>query len=152
MKFSLSLLALPALFVGSLAAPAPAEVGLQKRQISSAYTIVSNLYDAVQQYTGAINETAAGLNADSTAADNATAAASFISNVEAITALVTSATTEVDGLAPETSTKLAKRQTGATLAALVTSLLLEIGGALNGIIATLGLSKWISAVGSDSHD
>ena len=55
-----SLLALPALFVSTFAAPAAvpemavAEVA-EKRQVASAYSIVESLYSEVQQYTGAIS-------------------------------------------------------------------------------------------------
>lgn len=135
-----SVLALPALFLTSLAAPtAINDVALEKRQIADATSIVEKLYADVQQYTGAINATAAGLNADSSVLDNTTAAASFITNVNAITALVTAATAETNLLAPAGS--VARRQTDTALAALVENLLLEISGALNGIVATLGLSK-----------
>ena len=135
-----SILVLPALFLTTFAAPtAINEVPLEKRQIADATSIVEKLYADVQSYTGAINATAAGLNADSSVVDNSTAAASFITNVNAITALVTAATAQTDLLAPVGS--LARRQTDTALAALVENLLLEISGALNGIVATLGLSE-----------
>ena len=158
MKSFFSALALPALFLGALAAPAtePAN-SVEKRQLSNAYDIVSSLYADIQQYTGAISmsplsshfqyqplttstdTTAASLSSDSSAVDNATAAAAYISNVESITAAVNAAQAQVAQLSP--AAKLMARQTDTALAALVENLLLEVSGALNNIIATLGLSK-----------
>lgn len=57
MKF-FSLL-LPALFVGTFAAPAAVPetaVAVEKRQISDAYSIVEGLLSDVKQYTGAISQ------------------------------------------------------------------------------------------------
>lgn len=53
-----SLLALAALFVGAIAAPAavPETTVVQKRQLASAYSIVESLYADIQQYTGAISK------------------------------------------------------------------------------------------------
>ncbi|KAK3069072.1 hypothetical protein LTR53_012869 [Teratosphaeriaceae sp. CCFEE 6253] len=134
-----SVLALPALFISAIAAPvaAPETAIVEKRQSADAYAIVDSLYTNVQQYTGAINETAVSLHANSTATQNATAATAFITNVEAITTAVDAATAQVDLLS---LSPLARRQTEAALAALVENLLLEVGGALNGIIGTLGLT------------
>lgn len=63
MKF-FTLLALPALLVGTFAAPAAVpETGVadvvEKRQVGDAYSIVENLFSEVQQYTGAISESQA---------------------------------------------------------------------------------------------
>jgi isopropylmalate/homocitrate/citramalate synthase len=145
MKFSaISLLALPALFLPALAAPAPGAVveadtaALERRQISSAYSIVSDLYTEIQQYTGSINSTADSLSATSTQHEKNVAAKSYRQNIKSITAAVKSAKKQTDKLSPAT---LAKRQTDTALAELVENLLLEISGALNNIIATLGLSK-----------
>jgi hypothetical protein len=52
----LSLFALPALFLGSFAAPASNVGDVEKRQISDAYSIVESLYSEIQQYTGAISK------------------------------------------------------------------------------------------------
>jgi hypothetical protein len=61
-----SLLALPALFVSTFAAPAAVPEtavaeAVEKRQVADAYSIVEGLYTDIQQYTGAISEYAATL-------------------------------------------------------------------------------------------
>ena len=68
----------------------------------------------------------------------------MIVQVKAITSAVNTANAKVALLAP--ASKLVRRQTDAALAALVENLLLEIGGALNGIIGTLGLSKFYTYI------
>lgn len=72
-----------------------------------------------------------------TAAEKKHAAQEYRTAIKAITALVKTATSDVHGL---TSAALVRRQTGTALADLVAELLEEISGALNNIIATLGLS------------
>jgi len=142
MKFTLlSTIGLFGLAIAAPVAEPEASVALESRQSAEAqaYTIVDNLYTEIKQYTGAINTTAAGINADSTAADNATAAATFITNVKAITTAVDLAKVKTDAL-PLTS--IVKRQTDAALAALLEGLLTEVSGALNNIVASLGLSKF----------
>jgi len=78
------------------------------------------------------------LSASSSAADNDTAAATFRTNVESITSAVHAAQAKVAALPVS---KLVRRQTSTALASLVEDLLLEVSGALNNIISTLGLSK-----------
>ena len=56
-----TLLALPALFVSTFAAPAAVPEtavaeAVEKRQVASAYSIVESLFAEVQQYTGSISE------------------------------------------------------------------------------------------------
>jgi len=52
-----SALALPAFFLGAIAAPAVPETAVvEKRQLASAYSIVDALYADIQTYTGAISE------------------------------------------------------------------------------------------------
>jgi hypothetical protein len=131
-----SALALPAFFLNALAAPAAVDATIEKRQLADATSIVSQLYTNIQTYTGAINATAAGISSNSTALQNATAAASFITNVNAITALVTAATAETDLLAPVSG--LVRRQTDTALAGLVENILLEVSGMLGTVVATLG--------------
>ncbi len=146
MKFStMSLLALPALFLPAFAAPAPAAVDtslapIERRQIADAYTIVESLFTEVQQYTGAINETAAGLSLASTTHEKNAAAKSYRQNIKAITAAVKAAKKQTDQLEPASSA-VVKRQTDQALADLVAGLLEEVSGALNNIVATLGLSE-----------
>jgi hypothetical protein len=56
-----TLLALPALFVSTFAAPATVPEtavaeAVEKRQVADAYSIVESLFSEIQQYTGAISE------------------------------------------------------------------------------------------------
>ena len=51
-----SILALPALFLGAIAAPAPEAAVVEKRQLASAYSIVDALYADIKTYTGAISQ------------------------------------------------------------------------------------------------
>lgn len=117
-----------------------AEVAVEKRQVADAYSIVETLYQDIQQYTGAINETTASLSNDSSVDAGTAAAASNRENIDAITALIQEATSQIDGLS--VAKALFRRQTGATLATLVSTLLIEISSTLNGIVATLGLGKF----------
>ncbi len=144
MKFStISFLALPLL---AFAAPAPAPVAasevesapVERRQIASAYSIVSDLYTEIQQYTGNINATAATITSSSTTHQKKVAAKTFRENIREITSAVRAAKKQTDALSPASKEK---RQTEAALAGLVENLLLEISGALNNIIGTLGLSE-----------
>jgi len=141
MKFTLlSTIGLFGLAIAAPAANADNSVALETRQSkeAQAYTIVENLYTDIKQYTGAINATVATIHSSSTAAQNATARASLKTDITKMTALVNAAKAKTTAL--ETSAK-SKRQTDAALAALLEGLLTEISGALNGIVATLGLSK-----------
>jgi len=78
------------------------------------------------------------LNSASTAEQNATAAADYRSHVTAITNAVNAAQAKVAQLEP--ASRLMARQTSTALASLVENLLLDISGALDNIIGTLGLS------------
>ncbi|RMZ02945.1 hypothetical protein D0864_03073 [Hortaea werneckii] len=150
-----SVLALPTFFLGAVAAPSevPETAVVEKRQVGDAYSIVESLYSEIQQYTGSIkltishtDETAAGLNSDSSLVQNETAAASFISNVEAITSAINEAKSEIDDLSSGNSTGLLRRQTDTALASLVENLLLEVSGALNNIVGTLGLTSLLGSL------
>ena len=168
MKTSIiTLLAVPAFFTGIFAAPTvdtTNAVTVEKRQVADAYGIVETLYQDIQQYTGAISnvplpshhnttalttpqtdETTASLTPTSSLADRNAAAASNRDNIDAITALISSAADQVDGLSA--AKMLFRRQTGATLAGLVSNLLIEISSTLNGIIGSLGLGEWESPEG-----
>jgi len=70
MKSFFTVLALPALFASTLAAPTaiPADAAIEKRQAAAAYAIVDSLYTNIQQYTGAIS---ASLHRNPTAHNNA---------------------------------------------------------------------------------
>ncbi|KAK1811572.1 hypothetical protein LTR12_014065 [Friedmanniomyces endolithicus] len=126
MKSFFTVLALPALFASTFAAPTaiPADAAIEKRQAAAAYAIVDSL-------------------SNSTTAQNATAATSFITKIEAITTAVDAATAEVK-LLPVAS--VVRRQTEAALAGLVENLLLEVSGALNGIVGTLGLTSLLGSL------
>ena len=98
------------------------------------------------------DSTAASLTADSSATDNVTAADTFTSAIASINTLVVDATSSVEALADTDSTTkralanaLAGRQADPAdptgLAGELAAVIEEIGGALNNIIATLGLSK-----------
>jgi len=92
-----------------------------------------------------LDSTTASLNADSTTADNTTAGESIKTAIDGINSAVVAATSKVQGLA---SRSLDKRQTDTTeLATLVEDLLLDIGGALDNVIATLGLTSTLSFLG-----
>lgn len=141
-----SVLALPALFISSFAAPAAnpgADLVEKRSEATEAYSIVESLYSEIKQYTGAINSTAAGLSASSSAADNDTAAATFRTNVESITSAVNAAQAKVAALPVS---KLVRRDTSTALASLVEDLFLEISGALNNIVSTLGLTSLLSSL------
>jgi hypothetical protein len=90
-----------------------------------------------------VDATAASLSSHSTATDNATAAAAFQSAIAGITSAVTDTTASVTKLSAKRHI-LARQTDHGALATLVVNLLLEISGALNSIIATLGLSKCCS--------
>ena len=85
--------------------------------------------------------TTASLNSVSTAADNATAAASIQSAISSITDAVTASTAQVHDLHHGKRSLLERQASANALAGIVTTLLLDISGALNNVIATLGLSK-----------
>ncbi|KAK3671047.1 hypothetical protein LTR78_009008 [Recurvomyces mirabilis] len=143
MKFStIFSLAATAAFASAAAIPTP-DAALEARQANEAYTIVEALYADIKQYTGAINATASGVSLTSSLADQSAAAASYQSNVEAITAAVNAAKAQTDALSPASKVR---RQTDTALAALVENLLLEVSGALNNIIATLGLTSLLGSL------
>lgn len=95
------------------------------------------------------DETTASITALSSLEDRDAASASNRANIDAITALVTDATSKVDGLSA--AKMLFRRQTGATLATIVSTLLIEISSTLNGIIGTLGLGELVKIKSSMSN-
>ncbi|KAI9880451.1 MAG: hypothetical protein M1830_003093 [Pleopsidium flavum] len=131
-----SIFAFLSLSVGVFSFPAAGE-GKHK---SDAIGIVTDLLATVQQYTGAINATTASLTSASTAVDNATAAASIQSAVLSITDAVTASTAQVHGLRHGKRSLLERQASAQALAGIVTTLLLDISGALNNVISTLGLT------------
>ncbi|KAK5674846.1 hypothetical protein LTS10_012583 [Elasticomyces elasticus] len=130
MKGFFSVMALPSLFTSIIAAPLASELSLEKRQSADASNVVND-------------ETTAGINADSSALDNATAATSFITNIVAITTAVDAVKAQVDLLQ---LSSVVRRQIEAALAGLVEKLLLEVSGALNSIVGTLGLTALLGSL------
>lgn len=159
--FALSTLALASSFLSpTIAAPTP-ENALVVRQSPSdapaAFAIVSQLYSDIKQYTAVINSTAAAYP-DASPEDQAAASATFTSAIASINTLVVEATSSIKALpdtpatkrALEVITAISKRQvvddpTG--LAGELVLILLEVGGALNNIIAILGLTATLAFLG-----
>ncbi|CAO1598720.1 hypothetical protein XANCAGTX0491_002480 [Xanthoria calcicola] len=160
---SLTTLALASSFITpSFAAPAQenALVGRQgPSDAPAALAMVKQLYVDVKQYTAVINSTAAGLSKRDTAENKANSAKTFRTAIASINKLVVKTTSDIKKmpgspagkLDRKSSTALAERQspppdpTG--LAAALMMLLLEIGGALNNIIAALGLAATLALLG-----
>lgn len=88
--------------------------------------------------------TSTTVSADSSQADKDAAASSVGTQLNSITAAVQSATTQVNALSGSTSSSKLMARQGVSpdqLALLVEQIILEISGALNNIIADLGLGK-----------
>nr|POF12676.1 hypothetical protein CFP56_09828 [Quercus suber] len=140
------------LFVGAIATPPiVAERSILGRDAgTTAYNDVAGLYAEIKHYTGAINATAKKITSHSTAAQNLTAQSVYIANIKAITTAITSTDSKVLSLV-KSSRSIESRQTSAELAALsmlVDDLILEINGALQLVVDTLGLTRKCS---SSSH-
>ncbi|KAL8846672.1 MAG: hypothetical protein Q9221_008258 [Calogaya cf. arnoldii] len=160
---SLTTLALASSFITPSFAAPTAENALVERQTPTdapaALAIVQQLYVDVKQYTAVINSTAADLSKKNKPADKAKAARTFTSAIASINALVVETTADIKALASspvtkralESSVALEKRQINPAdptgLATTLTLILLEIGGALNNIIAILGLTATLSFLG-----
>ncbi|KAI4169598.1 MAG: hypothetical protein LQ346_008952 [Caloplaca aetnensis] len=169
MRFlSLTTWALAGSFIApSFAAPA-ADKALVERQGPSdapaALAFAQQLYVDIKQYTAIINSTASALTKKKDPASKAKAGKTFTAAIASINNLVVQTTTSIESLpgspavvtrrAPLESSNgnnnaLEERQlnpldpTG--LATTLTLILLEVGGALNNIIAILGLSKFLHA-------
>ncbi|KAL8969429.1 MAG: hypothetical protein Q9183_001998 [Haloplaca sp. 2 TL-2023] len=140
MKFS-ALLALTGTFSAlSFAAPSPSPSTLEKRlspaDEPAATSRMATLYTDIKQYTAIINSTADSLSDSNSPLDAAAAGPKFTAAIASINTLVVDATNDVNTGA------LAKRQVPAGgLPVQLALIILEIGGALNRIIAILGLSE-----------
>jgi hypothetical protein len=158
------------LFALVSAAPTEQETSLRKRDnVASASTIVSNLITSVKAQTAQISmsypiwsqyginisdleinldSTAASVTPSSSEAEKEAAGEAITSYIAAINAAVVDATNQVKAL-PTSSKRadLVVRQTASSLATLVEELLLEISGALNNVIASLGLTSTLSFLG-----
>lgn len=126
------------LFIGALAVPAQVD----KRADPTA--LIQSLYSEIQQYTSVINSTAASVNSDSSDADKTAAGDTITSAISSINSAVVSTTSQVQALGGSKRDILAARQDTGELATLIENLLLDISGALNNVISSLGLSKWSS--------
>ncbi|KAF2220738.1 hypothetical protein BDZ85DRAFT_284459 [Elsinoe ampelina] len=128
----------------------------QKRdEATEALAVVQGLFDQVRVVTANINATRAGLNADSTIFENATALVSFQSDITSITTLVTAATVQVNAIsvpvAKRSFTGLFVRQeppstTVIDLSNLLVTLLLEVENTVNPLLTNLGLGPLVDAV------
>ena len=85
-----------------------------------------------------LDATTATLNSASTAAENATAAASVQSAILSITDAITAATSQVDGIHIKRAADKKVSATADAVAGPLVNLLLDISGALDNAIATLG--------------
>ncbi|KAK4695627.1 hypothetical protein P7C71_g2153, partial [Lecanoromycetidae sp. Uapishka_2] len=113
----------------------------------AALATLDTLFTGITQHTAIINSTAAAYPKEPTAADKATASTAFKSQIASIDSLIVAATSEVKGLSKR-ETVMIKRQDAATgLPAELALIIEEIGGALNEIIATLGLTATLSFLG-----
>ncbi|KAL8825091.1 MAG: hypothetical protein Q9191_004625 [Dirinaria sp. TL-2023a] len=146
MKF-FSLLTLAGVLATGLAAPAP-EPALERRlgpaDEPAASARVSTLYADIKQYTAVINSTSASLGKAPTDAQKAAANPVYKSAIASINSLVAATTSDIK------SGALAKRQLPPPLGSLAAELALilaEIGGALNTIIASLGLAATLALLG-----
>ena len=126
MQFS-ALLTLSTFALGVFSAPT-----LEKRQSSAAAGALSSLFTDITTYTGSINSTAAGINADSTAADNSTAQSSFASDITSISDAINAAIPTIEALPSETGSTDSTNAVAAGYAQIFE----EINGALNNIDAT----------------
>lgn len=155
MKTSIiSCLALASSF--AFAAPA-VDSALVDRATESPYyapslAILTNLYSEVRQYTAVMNATSATLKPHTPSQDTAAVNAIYKSNIASINTAITGATTEIKTtLASPARAKrgpaLVSRQATVSLPGELALIIEEIGGALNEIIATLGLTTTLSFLG-----
>jgi len=135
-----SFLALASIFSGVLSAPAPVpKADLIRKQTSfDAAGLITDLTAEIQPYLGSISDTTSSLNSLSSDADKAAAIVSLTNDISSITAAVKAATAKVP------LTALLTRQTSGSdptaIGALITALLVAISNAVNGIVASLGLT------------
>ncbi|KAH7079867.1 hypothetical protein BKA63DRAFT_562584 [Paraphoma chrysanthemicola] len=139
MRFShFSLLALSGL---SIASPI-----VSKR--ADAISLLEDLYATVQTYTGAINATLAPLSPDSDILAKTAATAQVGSQINLITAAITSTTNEIKSLPPADTTTspptdaaelVEKRQLGLTVGVLLSLIIVEIFATVTAAVAILGL-------------
>lgn len=93
-----------------------------------------------------LDSTVAGLNCESTLVENATATLSIITEIDSITTAINSAANQTALIGSGLGSPLLIRQattgnvTAAALAGLTEEVLLDLNGALSGVLSALGLS------------
>ncbi|KAM0800269.1 hypothetical protein BDR22DRAFT_821754 [Usnea florida] len=132
----------------AFAAPAVDSALVDRATVSPYYApslaILTSLYSDIQQYTAVMNATSATLKPNTPSQNTPALTATYKSNIASINTAVTGATANVKKtLASPPPAKrdlaLASRQAAVSLPGELALILEEIGGALNEIIATLGL-------------
>ncbi|KAL9100493.1 MAG: hypothetical protein Q9187_009357 [Circinaria calcarea] len=130
----ISILALATSLMGVMSAPT-AEVSIEKRA-SDPISLVINLLATVQVYTAQINTTVATLTPTSSPAEKKVASDAIQKCMKSITAAVVKTTKQVP-----TKPIAARQVTSPTsLANIILTLLLDLSGTLNNVIAGLGLT------------
>jgi len=140
----ISLFALAGLFASSIVASPLSTVAVEKRQSDAALSIVTGLLTTIQGFDATINSTTAGISSDSTDDEKAAASTTVNSQVSSITDAINSAIVSVQAI-PTTTKRgdLAVRQSASptAIALAIESILLDLSGTLNGVIASLGLTS-----------
>ncbi|KAK3710723.1 hypothetical protein LTR37_010142 [Vermiconidia calcicola] len=137
-----SLLALPALFLSTFAAPAahPDTAAVERRQVPELYTIADQLYNNIHAHTANIMATTSSITDSSTTAEKDDATSSVRKDIEQITTLINAANADVQSVGGAgTTEKLARRQAATDLAQVIAELIADISNALDAIETTLGL-------------
>ncbi|CAF9921321.1 hypothetical protein IMSHALPRED_005146 [Imshaugia aleurites] len=138
------------------AAPAVDSTLVDRGTVSPYYApslaILTNLYSEIRQYTAVMNATSATLKPNTAGQDNPVINSIYKSNIAIINTAVISATHEINALlagpAPyKRGLALASRQATVSLPGELALIIEEIGGTLNEIIATLGLTTTLSFLG-----
>ncbi|KAH8894281.1 hypothetical protein GQ53DRAFT_821367 [Thozetella sp. PMI_491] len=110
---------------------------IEKRQYDSEVSTLSGLYSSILPYTGTINTTVLGLPVDVDEASRDAAASTVNDAVTQITTLVSDAASSITSSA---KARVRPHQADAvTVVDLLGLILTELSGALNNVIAVLGL-------------
>ncbi|KAL9081041.1 MAG: hypothetical protein Q9157_000357 [Trypethelium eluteriae] len=114
---------------------------LSERDVTSnEYTLVSNLYEQILQKDANINSTVAGINSESTTAENQTAIATVRSDIESITSLTNIAAASALLQKRSLDPRQASNST-IDLADLLVTLLEEVISTVNQLVDNLGLGQ-----------
>ncbi|KAK0508779.1 hypothetical protein JMJ35_009055 [Cladonia borealis] len=155
MKFIVPYLALAASFSPFAFTAPTSENALVGRQTPAdapaALARLQTLFTSITPYTGQINSTAASLTPSSSEADKVAAGTTFTSTIASINSQVVDATNDIKAMGAAKKrdvVAIEARQDALTgLPAELALIIEEIGGALNEIIATLGLTATLSFLG-----